>query len=114
MAADWMASGFAFEPGDVDQLASDVLNRTAWNGWRSGALPLTLLEGRQPRPAQIGTLELALDEQFAVIEAPTGTGKTEAALIWASRLARPVRSMDSTLRFPQGQRRQSFMHVLAA
>jgi CRISPR-associated endonuclease/helicase Cas3 len=86
MAADWMASGFAFEPGDVDQLASDVLDRTGWSGWYSGASPLLLLDGREPRPAQIGTLELAIDEQFAVIEAPTGTGKTEAALIWASRL----------------------------
>jgi hypothetical protein len=31
-------------------------------------------------------LQLPIDEQFAIIEAPTGTGKTEAALIWASRL----------------------------
>ena len=45
-----------------------------------------LLEGREPRPAQIGTLNLPLDERLAVIEAPTGSGKTEAALIWASRL----------------------------
>ncbi len=86
MAADWMASGFAFEPGEVDQLASDVLDRTAWSGWHSGASALSLLEGRKPRPAQIGTLKLPLDERLAVIEAPTGSGKTEAALIWASRL----------------------------
>src|SRR5262249_19313209 len=57
MAADWMASVFAFEPGDVDQLAFDVLDRTGWNGWYSGASPLLLLKGREPRPAQIGTLE---------------------------------------------------------
>ena len=86
MAADWMASGFAFDPGTVDQRASDVLSRTAWNGWHSGAEPLRLLEGREPRPAQIGALNLPLDERLAVIEAPTGSGKTEAALIWASRL----------------------------
>ena len=86
MAADWMASGFAFEPGEADQLAADVLDRTAWSGWHSGASPLSLLEGREPRPAQIGTLNLPLDERLAVIEAPTGSGKTEAALIWASRL----------------------------
>jgi CRISPR-associated endonuclease/helicase Cas3 len=86
MAADWMASGFAFEPGDVDRLASDVLDRTVWNGWHSGAPSLSLLEDREPRPAQIGTLKMPLDERFAVIEAPTGSGKTEAALISTSRL----------------------------
>jgi CRISPR-associated endonuclease/helicase Cas3 len=86
MAADWIASGFAFEPGEADQLAANVPDRTAWSGWHSGASPLSLLEGRDPRPAQVGTLELPIDERFAVIEAPTGTGKTEASLIWASRL----------------------------
>ncbi len=86
MAADWMASGFAFTPGQPEALASDVLDRTAWSGWHSGASALDLLEGRNPRPAQVGMLELPLGERFAIVEAPTGTGKTEAALIWASRL----------------------------
>jgi CRISPR-associated endonuclease/helicase Cas3 len=86
MAADWMASGFAFEPGEPDSLAAEVLRRTAWAGWHSGASAQEILEGRAPRPAQIGTLRLPIDERFAIIEAPTGTGKTEAALIWACRL----------------------------
>jgi CRISPR-associated endonuclease/helicase Cas3 len=86
MAADWMASGFAFEPGDADHLASNVLDRTVWSSWHSGASALSLLAAHEPRPAQIGTLNMPLDERFAVIEAPTGSGKTEAALIWASRL----------------------------
>jgi CRISPR-associated endonuclease/helicase Cas3 len=86
MASDWMASGFAFTPGEVDQLAVDVLRRTGWTDWHSGAPAGNLLEGRDPRPAQTGTLALPLDERFPVIEAPTGSGKTEAALIWASRL----------------------------
>jgi CRISPR-associated endonuclease/helicase Cas3 len=86
MASDWMASGFAFTPGKVDELAADVLRRTGWTDLHSGAPAGDLLEGRDPRPAQIGTLALPLDERFAVIEAPTGSGKTEAALIWASRL----------------------------
>jgi CRISPR-associated endonuclease/helicase Cas3 len=86
MAADWMASGFAFATGEPDQLAADVLRRTGWSAWHSGDPAPALLEGRAPRPAQIGTLELTIDERFAIIEAPTGTGKTEAALIWTSRL----------------------------
>jgi CRISPR-associated endonuclease/helicase Cas3 len=87
MAADWMASGFAFETGGPDALAADVLRRTAWTGWHSGASARDTLEGRDPRPAQTGTLQLPINEQFAIVEAPTGTGKTEAALIWATRLA---------------------------
>jgi len=86
MTSDWMASGFAFTPGEVHQLAAEVLRRTGWTDWHSGAHARDLLEGHEPRPAQIGTLTLPLDERFAVIEATTGTGKTEAALIWASRL----------------------------
>ncbi len=86
MAADWMASGFAFTPGAPEALASDVLDRTVWTGWHSGAPAQDLLEGREPRPAQLGTLELPLDERLVILEAPTGSGKTEAALIWASRL----------------------------
>jgi CRISPR-associated endonuclease/helicase Cas3 len=109
MAADWMASGFAFEPGEPDALAADVLRRTVWSNWHSGARPDQILAGRDPRPAQSGMLQLPIDEQFAIIEAPTGTGKTEAALIWASRLveagdvdglyfAVPTRSAASELR----------------
>ena len=72
-----MASGFAFTPGEVEQLATDVLRRTGWTNWHSGARACHLLEGRDPRPAQIGTLALPLDERFGVIEAPTGSGKTD-------------------------------------
>jgi CRISPR-associated endonuclease/helicase Cas3 len=86
MAADWMASGFAFDPGTPEQRAAGVLQRTVWSGWHGGAPTLDLLDGRKPRPAQAAMLVLPLHERLVVIEAPTGTGKTEAALIWASRL----------------------------
>jgi CRISPR-associated endonuclease/helicase Cas3 len=75
MAADWMASGFAFDPGSVDDRAADVLERTAWNGWHSGAAAIDLLNGKEPRPAQRGILAMPLEERLAVIEAPTGTGR---------------------------------------
>ena len=59
-------------------------------------------------------LNLPLEERLAVIEAPTGSGKTEAALIWASRLveagvvdglyfAVPTRSAATELHFRIGR-----------
>ena len=59
MASDWMASGFAFDPGTPDQLAAQVIRRTAWSGWHSGAPASDLLGGRDPRPAQIGMPSLS-------------------------------------------------------
>jgi CRISPR-associated endonuclease/helicase Cas3 len=87
MAADWMASGFAFDDGERDALALQVLDQTAWDGWHSGALALDLLGEITPRPAQSLLADLDVKEKLAVLEAPTGTGKTEAALIWGCRLA---------------------------
>jgi AMP-binding enzyme C-terminal domain len=85
MAADWMASGFAFTPGDVDRLAEDVLQRAAWSRWHSGARAVDLLDDREPRPAQA----LPLDEGFAVIEAPTGTGKGHPAVAEVCVVGKP-------------------------
>src|SRR5262249_19040872 len=51
MAADWMSSGFAFEAGDRRTLAEQVLDRTVWSGWHSGAEPRALLEGWSPHAA---------------------------------------------------------------
>jgi len=87
MTADWMASGFAFEPGTSQRRAEALLDATVWRDWwNSRATPLGLLGDRTPRASQAAFAELSLDERLVVLEAPTGTGKTEAALIWASRL----------------------------
>lgn len=85
MTADWMASGFAFEPGGRRALAEGLLQATGWSGWHSGAAPTGILGGWEPRAAQ-AALDCIPLENLVVVEAPTGTGKTEAALIWTSRL----------------------------
>jgi replicative superfamily II helicase len=88
MASDWMASGFAFDPGPSEDRAQALIEATGWRGWwNPDATPAQLLGSRPLRAAQEALLQLSLDERLVVVEAPTGTGKTEAALIWASRLA---------------------------
>jgi len=88
MAADWMASGFAFDPGTSEDRAQTLIEATAWRSWwNCEASPLDLLGNRTPRAAQAALMdELTLEEHLVVLEAPTGTGKTEAALVWGSRL----------------------------
>src|SRR5215475_2133620 len=72
-------------PDDRPQAADALLADTRWSGWRSGAAPEALLGPRMPRAAQEVVLTLPLTERL-VLEAPTGTGKTEASVMWASRL----------------------------
>jgi CRISPR-associated endonuclease/helicase Cas3 len=70
--------------------ALDVLN---WTGWAppSEPLPFThLFQVPNPRPMQVQVIELAerLDRPgLVIIEAPTGAGKTEAALYLADHWA---------------------------
>jgi len=91
MTADWMGSDTRFHPvigsDDRSQAARDLLDGACWSGWHSGAQPDTLLGDYEPRAAQISMLSLPLTERLAIIEAPTGSGKTEASVIWADRLA---------------------------
>jgi CRISPR-associated endonuclease/helicase Cas3 len=91
MTADWMGSDTRFHPtvGDDDrpQSARDLLATTRWSGWHSGAEPEELLGAYQARAAQIVVLSFPLTERLVIIEAPTGSGKTEASVMWADRLA---------------------------
>jgi CRISPR-associated endonuclease/helicase Cas3 len=91
MTADWMGSDTRFHPiagnDDRPQSASDLLHSTRWSGWHSGAQPEAIIGGYRPRAAQISMLSLPLTERLVIIEAPTGSGKTEAGVIWADRLA---------------------------
>ena len=87
MGADWLGS--SLQPAGPDNRAADVASILAslpWAGWHSGAPHTAMLGRHTARSAQVAAMALPL-EQMAIIEAPTGSGKTEAALIWASRLA---------------------------
>jgi CRISPR-associated endonuclease/helicase Cas3 len=90
MTADWMGSDTRWHPvagpDDRPQAADALLADTRWSGWHTGATPDALLGSRMPRAAQEVVLTLPLTERLVVLEAPTGTGKTEASVMWASRL----------------------------
>ncbi len=91
MTADWMGSDARFHPvageDERPQASRNLLDATRWSGWHSGAHPEALLGNYQPRGAQVAVLSLPLAERLVIIEAPTGSGKTEASVIWADRLA---------------------------
>ena len=91
MTADWMGSDTCFHPvvgsDNRPQAARNLLDGTRWSGWHSGAGSEALLGNYKPRASQISMLSLPLTERLVIIEAPTGSGKTEASAIWADRLA---------------------------
>ncbi len=104
-AADWlgsMAEVFGYASGPVTNLgeylertrgrARDVLSLTSWQRWSPGE-PRTFSElfGFAPRPLQEEAIRIAARAEaqvFAIVEAPMGEGKTEAALWLAHELGR--------------------------
>ena len=104
-AADWMGSMEACFPAAPDtrdsagynQCAAEQAQRTlhdlAWDAWQSPEQPAAfgdLFPGYKPHPAQQAIIDLApeLDgPTLVLIEAPTGSGKTESALYLADHWA---------------------------
>jgi CRISPR-associated endonuclease/helicase Cas3 len=91
MTADWMGSDTKFHPvpgnDNRPHTARTLLDSTRWSGWHSGTEPQAVLGKLKPRAAQVPILLLPLSERLVVIEAPTGSGKTEACIMWGDRLA---------------------------
>ncbi len=87
MTADWMGSslpvsGDNYRPGEL----MNILERTSWSGWYSGAAPEAVLGDDQPMGAQTVIGSVAIDGPLVIVEAPTGSGKTETAVMHAMRL----------------------------
>jgi CRISPR-associated endonuclease/helicase Cas3 len=91
MTADWMGSDARFHPlagpDNRPQSARDLLDATRWSDWHSGTRPEAVLGRYEARGAQTALLSLPGTERLVIIEAPTGSGKTEASVIWAHQLA---------------------------
>lgn len=92
--ADWMGSSDQWHPVTMTPehrpaCARQLLDDTVWCGWHSGAPAQDMLGKYAQTPNDLQNLMLSLPlEQVAIVDAQTGYGKTEAALVWADRLVR--------------------------
>lgn len=102
--ADWvgsMSEHFPFETEELEEEAywktaqrhaDEALAAVGWRTWTQGAArSFNDLFGFHPRPLQTALVELvgvAKEQFFAVVEAPMGEGKTEAALWVAHEMGR--------------------------
>lgn len=69
-----------------EAIAALLDQQLSWNGWHSGGEFDAILNGRSPIGAQTAIGRIPFNEHLVIVDAPTGTGKTESAVMWASLL----------------------------
>ncbi len=91
---------------DAERNALQALQETGWIGWRPPSTAISfgaLCDVKQLRPLQEASVTLAekLDQPaLVIIEAPTGVGKTEAALYLADHWARTLQQRGMYVAMP--------------
>ena len=86
MGADWLGSSLPVVGPDWRPAAVQaLLDGLPWRDGYAGADPLSILPG-DPMGAQTAILGVPVSERLVLVEAPTGTGKTETAVLRALQL----------------------------
>jgi CRISPR-associated endonuclease/helicase Cas3 len=84
MLADWMGSSLpVIGANDRPEAVAEVMASLPWTGGASGADAFSILPG----PAMGAQIAIGdVDDRLVIVEAPTGTGKTETAVLHALKL----------------------------
>lgn len=86
MGADWLGSSLpVVGPGWRPTAVQALLDGLPWTDGYAGADPLSILPG-DPMGAQTAILDVPVSDRLVLVEAPTGTGKTETAILRALQL----------------------------
>ncbi|MFM2004778.1 MAG: CRISPR-associated helicase Cas3, partial [Pseudomonadota bacterium] len=86
MGADWLGSSLSLLGPDWRPAAvKALLDTLPWGEGYASADPLSILPGT-PLGAQTVILDVPVSERLVLVEAPTGTGKTETAILRALQL----------------------------
>lgn len=88
MGADWLGSSLPIiGPTWRPEAVMNLLDSLPWSRRYASGDPLSILPG-SPMGAQAAITDVPITERLVIVEAPTGTGKTETAILRALQLIR--------------------------